>query len=59
MLVGVEPGGRAAYTLRLRGEAPGSVAAFDLFTGRLVRVGLIAERELAIDAYGVRRRAVR
>jgi hypothetical protein len=59
MLVGVEPSGRAAYTLRLRGEAPGSVAAFDLFTGRLVRVGLTGERELAIDASGVRRRAVR
>ena len=58
-LVGVEPSGRAAYTLRLRGEGPGSVAAFDLFTGRLVRVGLTGERELAIVTSGVRRRAVR
>lgn len=58
-LVGVEPGGRAAYALRLRGEGPGEVASFDLFTGHLVRVARLGERELAIESNAVKTRAVR
>ena len=59
MIVGLEPGLSAAYPLRLRAESTGALASYDLFTNRLVRVSLIAPGELAIDAYGVKRRAVR
>jgi len=59
MLVGLEPAGRAAYVLRLRPERDGELAAFNLFTGHLVRVSLIADREIAIESSGVKRRAVR
>ncbi|HEX6050305.1 MAG TPA: serine hydrolase domain-containing protein [Gemmatimonadaceae bacterium] len=59
MLVGLQPGGRAAYTLRLRGEGPGELASFDLFTGRLLRIARVDDRELALMANGVTRRAVR
>ena len=59
MLVGVEPAGRAAYTLRLRSESPGALASFDLFTGHLVRVELLGDRALGIESNGVTRRAVR
>jgi CubicO group peptidase (beta-lactamase class C family) len=58
-LVGLEPAGRAAYPLRLRPEGPRELASFDLFTGRLVRVALLGERELAIESNGVTQRAVR
>jgi hypothetical protein len=59
MLVGVEPAGRAAYPLRLRGERGAELTSFDLFTGHLVRVSLIVDGELAIESNGVSRRAVR
>ena len=59
MLVGLEPGGRAAYTLRLRGEGPDELASFDLFTGRLLRISRVDDRELALVSNGVTRRAVR
>ena len=58
-LVGLAPGGRAAYALSLRGEAPGELAAYDLFTGRLLRIRMPAGHELAIESNGVTRRAVR
>lgn len=56
-LVGVEPGGRAAYALRLRGEGPDEVASFDLFTGHLVRVARLGTGELEIESNGVKARA--
>ena len=59
MLVGLEPAGRAAYVLRLRGESDGALASFDLFTGHLVRVSRISDREIEIEANGATRRAVR
>ena len=59
MLIGLEPGGRAAYQLRLRSEGPDEFAAFDLFTGHLVRVELLGNRELAIESNGLRQRATR
>ncbi|HUQ79872.1 MAG TPA: serine hydrolase domain-containing protein [Gemmatimonadaceae bacterium] len=58
MLVGVEPAGRAAYTLALRGEGDGELTSFDLFTGHLVRVSRVAEREVKIESSGVIRRAL-
>ena len=59
MLVGLEPAGRAAYVVRLRGESDGALASFDLFTGHLVRVSLVADREIEIESAGITRRAVR
>jgi hypothetical protein len=59
MLIGLEPGGRAAYQLRLRSEGPDQFAAFDLFTGHLVHVELLENRELTIESNGVKARAVR
>jgi hypothetical protein len=59
MLIGLEPAGRAAYPLWLRGEGPDEFASFDLFTGRLVRVSLLGDRELAIESNGEKRRAIR
>jgi CubicO group peptidase (beta-lactamase class C family) len=59
MLVGLEPVGHAAYTLRLRGERDGELTSFDLFTGHLVRVSLVADRELVIEAKGMTHRARR
>ena len=59
MLVGLEPSGRAAYTLRLRGEGPDALASFDLFTGRLLRIARVHAGELAVESNGVTRRAVR
>jgi CubicO group peptidase (beta-lactamase class C family) len=59
MLVGVAGGGRAAYTLRLKGSGANELSSYDLFTGRLVRVELLPDRELAIETLGVRRRASR
>jgi hypothetical protein len=57
MLIGLEPGGRAAYQLRLRSEGPDEFAAFDLFTGHLVHVELLDDRGLAIESNGVKVRA--
>ena len=59
MLVGLEPAGRAAYVVRLRGESDEALAAFDLFTGHLVRVSRISDREIEIEANGVTWRARR
>ena len=59
MLVGLEPSGRAAYTLRLRGEGAEALASFDLFTGRLLRIARVHAGELAVESNGVTRRAVR
>jgi hypothetical protein len=59
MIVGLEPGLHAAYGLRLRAEPSGELTAYDLFTNRIVRISLSAPSELAIDAFGVRRRATR
>ena len=59
MLVGLEPAGRAAYVLRLQPERDGGLASFNLFTGHLVRVTRVADREIAIESSGVARRAVR
>lgn len=59
MLIGLEPGGRAAYQLRLRSEGPDEFAAFDLFTGHLVHVELLENRDLTIESNGVKARAVR
>jgi CubicO group peptidase (beta-lactamase class C family) len=59
MIVGLEPGLRAAYPLWLRAESTGRMTSYDLFTGRLVRVSLSAPGELAIEAFGVTRRAIR
>ena len=58
-VIGMEPGGRAAYPLRLRSEGTDMVTSFDLFTGHLVRVELVSDRELAIESNGVRVRADR
>jgi hypothetical protein len=59
MIVGLEPGLHAAYGLRLRAEPGGELTAYDLFSNRLVRVSSSGKDELAIEAYGVRRRANR
>ena len=59
MLVGMQPSGRAAYSLLLRSEGPGELASFDLFTGHLVRIGIAGERELTIESNGLTRRAAR
>jgi hypothetical protein len=59
MLVGLEPSGRAAYTLRLRGDGQQALTSFDLFTGHLVRIERVGDRELAIESNGFTRRAVR
>lgn len=59
MLIGLEPGGRAAYQLRLRSQGPDEFAAFDLFTGHLVHVELLDDRGLAIESNGVKARATR
>ena len=59
MLIGLEPAGRAAYPLRLSADGPDSLASFDLFTGHLVRIALVGDRELAIQSNGVTRRATR
>jgi CubicO group peptidase (beta-lactamase class C family) len=59
MLIGLEPAGRAAYPLRLSADGPGELASFDLFTGHLVRIELVGDRELAIQSNGVTRRATR
>jgi hypothetical protein len=58
-LVGVEPSGRAAYTLVLPGEGDGELTSFDLFTGHLVRVSRIAERAVAIESGGIVQRGRR
>jgi CubicO group peptidase (beta-lactamase class C family) len=58
-IVGMEPGLHAAYQLLLHAEPGGKLTAYDLFTNRLVRISLDGPTELAIDAYGVRRRAIR
>jgi hypothetical protein len=58
-IVGLEPGLHAAHPLRLRAESRGELTAYDLFTNRLVRISLSGPRELAIEAYGLKRRAVR
>lgn len=58
-LVGLEPGGQAAYTLHLRPEGPGTLTAFDLFTGHLVRIARIADGELAVESNGMKWRAIR
>ena len=59
MLIGMEPAGRAAYPLRLSADGPDELASFDLFTGHLVRIELLGDRELAIQSNGVTRRATR
>jgi hypothetical protein len=59
MLIGLEPAGRAAYPLRLSADGPDELASFDLFTGHLVRIALLGDRELAIQSNGVTRRATR
>ena len=59
MLVGLEPAGTAAYVVRLRGESDEALTSFDLFTGHLVRVSRISDREIEIEANSVRRRAIR
>ena len=59
MLVGLEPAGRAAYVVRLRGESDEALASFDLFTGHLVRVSRVSDREIEIEANGVMRHAIR
>jgi len=59
MLVGLEPAGRAAYAVRLRGENDEALASFDLFTGHLVRVSRISDREIEIETNGVTRHARR
>ena len=59
MLIGLEPAGRAAYPLRLSADGPDALASFDLFTGHLVRIELLGDRELAIQSNGVTRRATR
>jgi hypothetical protein len=59
MLIGLEPAGRAAYALRLSADGPDELASFDLFTGHLVRIGLLGDRELAIQSNGMTRRATR
>lgn len=58
-LVGLEPGGQAAYTLHLRPEGPDTLAAFDLFTGHLVRITRLGDGELAVESNGVTWRASR
>jgi hypothetical protein len=59
MLIGLEPAGRAAYPLWLRGEGPDDFASFDLFTGRLVHITLLGDRALAIESNGEKQRAIR
>jgi hypothetical protein len=59
MLIGLEPSGRAAYALRLRAEAPDTLTSFDLFTGHLVRIELLSDRELGIESNGLKGRAAR
>jgi CubicO group peptidase (beta-lactamase class C family) len=59
MLIGLEPGGRAAYALRLQAERSDTLTSFDLFSGHLVRIELLANRELAIESNGLRQRAAR
>ena len=59
MLIGLEPAGRAAYPLWLRSDGPDVLVSFDLFSGRLVRVTLLGEREIGIEANGEKRRATR
>jgi hypothetical protein len=59
MLVGVEPGGRAAYPLALRAEGDDALTSFDLFTGHLVHIDLLGDRELAIESNGIKLRASR
>jgi CubicO group peptidase (beta-lactamase class C family) len=59
MLIGLEPSGRAAYALRLRAEAPDTLTSFDLFTGHLVRIELLSDRELGIESNGLNGRAAR
>jgi len=59
LLIGLEPAGRAAYPLRLSADGPDALASFDLFTGHLVRIELLGDRELAIESNGVTRRATR
>ena len=58
-LIGLEDGGRAAYPLRLRASGDDALVSFDLFSGHLVRVTMVADRELAIESNGVTRRVVR
>jgi CubicO group peptidase (beta-lactamase class C family) len=59
LLIGLEDSGRAAYPLRLRASGPDELVSFDLFSGHLVRVTAVADRELAIESNGVTRRVVR
>jgi len=59
MLIGLEPAGRAAYPLWLRSDGPDVLVSFDLFSGRLVRVTPLGEREIGIEANGEKRRATR
>ena len=58
-LIGLEDGGRAAYPLRLRASGDDALVSFDLFSGHLVRVTMVADRELVIESNGVTRRVVR
>jgi hypothetical protein len=57
--IGFEPAGRAAYPLWLRGGGPDAFASFDPFTGRLVHITLLGDREFAIESNGEKRRAIR
>jgi len=59
MLIGLAPVGRAAYPLRLRSEGRDELTSFDLFSGHLVRIRLVGDRELAIESNGLTQRALR
>jgi len=59
MLIGLEPGGRAAYPLWLRSAGSEELVSFDLFSGHFVRIAPLGSGELAIESNGLTQRAVR